>query len=687
MERAAPGSIGRRLTWTVLGTTALAVALACAFLAAYQARSLRATLVADLESLSEIIGFNAMLPLAAGDPGAVEATLRALTSNEVVEAAAVYAADARPFARFARDAEADSRIPAEAPAPGVRSAGNSMVLVREIAESGEVLGTVWIRVSTDSHHRQLLVTVAVAGGVFVLCLAPALLATARLRREIFAPLAALTAGAERVSAGDFRAHVAVRSGEETGVVAQAFNQMAERLSALIAEVRNGTHEVLENMKTLREANRRSREQALTQRSSVDRTSSVIERTEASLEAVGLATLKLSDCTTDTAASANQVDASTRNVRESIDVLFELIVDTASALSHSVESIRRIGDSTTHLDEASARTSNSVTQLAASIASVGEEASHGLTNSQETAERAQRGHSAVLETMEAIGAIDVRFGVLQAAISELAKSSGDIGDVLEVIDRVAAETNLLSLNASIVAAQAGEHGKPFAVVARRIGLLAERTSLLTSEIEKLVGSVQRSTERAVQAATEGSESVSLGVKLSHEAGEILARIKAAAEESARHVRHIAEAAALQGDALGEVGTAFHAVREGMLQIRSSVQEQGEATDRVHQTMQRTKDVADRVQRATDEQAIAVARIAHTIEEIHSVTQHVSDVTKAQSRDARQILHALQLFREIAGRNVEDAEAVQKVIDMMGQRAEALEAALGAVSVQGSEEELR
>ena len=85
---------------------------------------------------------------------------------------------------------------------------------------------------------------------------------------------------------------------------------------------------------------------------------------------------------------------------------------------------------------------------------------------------------------------------------------NLEDVVGTIDRVAAETNLLSLNASIVASQAGEHGRAFAVVASRIGLLAERTTRLTSEIGSLVRSVQSSTAQAVQAAAEGSRAPTL-----------------------------------------------------------------------------------------------------------------------------------------------------------------------------------
>jgi methyl-accepting chemotaxis protein len=668
----------------VIGTTALAVALACVGFAIHQARSSRATVLAGLEGLAEMIGFNAMLPLLAGDPAPVESTLLALTSNSTIEAAAVYTRDGRLFARFARDYEGAPTIAESAPAAGTWSDAGALILVREIAAGGEAVGTVLLRASLEPMRRQLAGTALVAGSAFVLCLAPALLGTTRLRRELSAPLAELASGAGRMAGGDFGARVALERGDEIGLLAEAFNAMADRLRALIGEVGRSARAVLEGMGTLREASRRSHAQAQTQRSSVDRTSSAIERTEVSIEAVGRATDKLSECTSATAASANQVEASTRNVRESVDLLFELISETASALTQSVESIRQVGTHASHLDHASARTESSVEQLAASVKSVEDEAAGGLALSRETAEGAERGQRAVGETEDAIGAIDARFGALQAAIGDLAKRSSDIGAVVEVIEKVAAETNLLSLNASIVASQAGEHGRPFSVVASRIGLLAERTSGLTGEIGKLVRSVQHSTEQAVAAAREGSESVALGVKLSREAGEVLARIMVAAGESAERVQRIADASAHQSQALGEVGSAFRAVREGMLQIRGAVQEQNAATGRVHQTMQRTRDLADRVQRATDEQATAVGHITRTIQEIHDVTQQVRDVSRTQSNDARQILHALELFREIAGRNVEDAQSVQRVIELLGERAQALELALGGLRLEANEE---
>jgi methyl-accepting chemotaxis protein len=668
---------------TVLGTTALAVALACIGFALHQMRDSRSELVSNADSLAEIIGYNAMLPLVAKDPGPVESTLLALTSNPAIVAAAVYAADRSLFARFARDYEGAPGIPPEAPDPGIRAHGDAFLVVRRIDAGGELVGTVLLRVSKDPLRRQLTATAWVAAGAFVLCLAPALVGTNRLRRHLAVPLAALAAGAERLSEGDFRARVEVDRGDEIGVLAEAFNGMAARLRGLIAEVGASARDVVEGTRTLDQACRRSREQASTQRASVDRTAVAIDRMEKSLQDVSGATDRLSESGAVTAASAHQVEASTSHVRESVDVLFEQIADTASGLSQSVESMRQVGENADHLDEAGARAGTSLERLAAWIRSVDDAASHGLALSRRTAEEAQRGHHSVAATMDAIGVVDARFGVLQSAIAALATHSKSIGDVVAAIDKIAAETNLLSLNASVVAAQAGQQGRAFSVVANEVGRLAERTSRSTQEIVALIRSIQHSTREAVQAVTEGSESVAVGVKLSREAGEVLSTIMQTAEESAKNVERIASASAEQTGAVGEVDSAFREVREGTQQIRRAVDEQSIATGRVHQAMQKSKDVAERVQGAAGEQEHAVAHITRTIQEICGVTDQVRTSMQAQSGDARQILHALVLFREIAGRNVEDAEAVQQVIDRLGERTGTLGRVLGDLRVEETE----
>ena len=240
----------------------------------------------------------------------------------------------------------------------------------------------------------------------------------------------------------------------------------------------------------------------------------------------------------------------------------------------------------------------------------------------------------------------------------------------MIDQVAAETNLLSLNASIVAAQAG-NARPGLHRGGGADLDArDRTAASSREITAAHPLRAELGTHAVQAAAEGSQSVSDGVKRTRGAAEALSHIITTAEESADTVGRIADASQHQAQALREVEDAFRGVRENLLQIGRAVSEQRIAAGRVHEAMERTSEVTEQVERAGAEQAAAVARISSAAHETDALTGQVSDSTQEQSHDSRQVIQALGLFRDIAGRTVENAEAVQRVVDLLGRRAETL-----------------
>ena len=121
------------------------------------------------------------------------------------------------------------------------------------------------------------------------------------------------------------------------------------------------------------------------------------------------------------------------------------------------------------------------------------------------------------------------------VTELGAMGQAIGAIVETIDQIAAQTNLLALNAAIEAARAGEHGKGFAVVADEVRKLAERSTGATMEVSALIGQVQQGVEAAVQAMSASSQEVSAGTARSEEAGEALTQILAAVQAVARRWR--------------------------------------------------------------------------------------------------------------------------------------------------------
>ena len=125
------------------------------------------------------------------------------------------------------------------------------------------------------------------------------------------------------------------------------------------------------------------------------------------------------------------------------------------------------------------------------------------------------------------------------ISELSMAAARIGDVVELINTIAGQTDLLALNATIEAARAGEAGRGFAVVASEVKALAEQTAKATGEIGRQVTGIQAATQESVGAIKEISSTIE---KLSEVSATIASAVEeqgAATQEIARNVQQAAQ----------------------------------------------------------------------------------------------------------------------------------------------------
>src|SRR5512135_774710 len=151
------------------------------------------------------------------------------------------------------------------------------------------------------------------------------------------------------------------------------------------------------------------------------------------------------------------------------------------------------------------------------------------------------------------------GRYSSLVNRLGKRSEEIGTILGVIVEVTERTNLLALNASILAAQAGEHGKGFAVVAEEIKALADRTAGSAQDIAKLIATVQKETKEAVAAMTNSLTAVEEGVSRSQDAGVALNKILTSSSRSAETANMIERAMSEQARGIKQVSEAIGNVK--------------------------------------------------------------------------------------------------------------------------------
>ncbi|MFN3986109.1 MAG: PAS domain-containing methyl-accepting chemotaxis protein [Rhodocyclaceae bacterium] len=169
------------------------------------------------------------------------------------------------------------------------------------------------------------------------------------------------------------------------------------------------------------------------------------------------------------------------------------------------------------------------------------------------------------------------------MEKLAQSSDEIGKIASVISEIAAQTNLLALNAAIEAARAGEQGRGFAVVADEVRKLAERTSQATTEIAAIIDALKAETRNAVDSVRAGDTQVQTSVAQVAAARSALAKLK----ESAAH------SLALIGDievASREQSTASTEIAHNVEQIARMADQSSAAVTEIAQSSRRLADVS-------------------------------------------------------------------------------------------------
>jgi len=212
-----------------------------------------------------------------------------------------------------------------------------------------------------------------------------------------------------------------------------------------------------------------------------------------------------------------------------------------------ESARGLSQQNNEIEQAA----TAVNQMTSAVEEVARNAVSTSEASKNATSSASDGRDLVQET---VGAIERMSGDVQSTatlIGNLAEESRDIGKVLDVIRGLADQTNLLALNAAIEAARAGEAGRGFAVVADEVRALAHRTQQSTSEIERMIGSIQGGTEQAVNSMRSSTERAESTLNIAKGAGLALDTINVAVVEINERNLVIASAAEEQAQVAREV----------------------------------------------------------------------------------------------------------------------------------------
>jgi methyl-accepting chemotaxis protein len=211
-----------------------------------------------------------------------------------------------------------------------------------------------------------------------------------------------------------------------------------------------------------------------------------------------------------------------------DIISELRSSTDRLASSSEQlstTSEQIADGTQLQSKRAEQVSASSQEMGATLGEVVNNVTSATEAAREASTVAIRGGSVVTQTIDSMNGISETAKESREIITTLGDRSEEIGNIINVINDIADQTNLLALNAAIEAARAGEQGRGFAVVADEVRKLAEKTMTATNEIGDMIKSMQNETAKAIASVKKEVEAVDEGVAFASEAGESLKEIVA------------------------------------------------------------------------------------------------------------------------------------------------------------------
>jgi len=476
-------------------------------------------------------------------------------------------------------------------------------------------------------------------------------------RLLVRPIRSVQSLAARLASGDLSVIEGERIGVrgEIGELVQTMTEMAGNLRSMILNIHTSSDNLAVVSKRLLETAWRVEGSAQTQVTTVDQTSQAIGMIGESVAEVTEQMEQVSLTSEDITSSVLEQAASNEEVAQNIENLSESAEHVSSSISEIAASIRQVSESVVGLKGETDGTASSVAQMEVSIREVMQAAQQTSEIAGAVRSDAEAGESAVTANIEGMQRIKTSSRQASEAIRAFSDKTENIGEILSVIDNLADETNLLALNAAIIAAQAGEHGRGFAVVADQIKELADQTSHSTREIVAIINGVRDESHRAVAAIVEAEKSVTAGETLSLQSGEALRKIVAGAHKAAAEMEKISRATHEQVQGSSHMRKAMDRVAEMVGQIVTAISEQERGGEIINRAADRVRDLAGQINLSTREQSRASRSVAAGMQDVNSMIQKVTVASDKQRSESDRIMSAVDAMLTSA-RDTLDATGV-------------------------------
>jgi len=338
-------------------------------------------------------------------------------------------------------------------------------------------------------------------------------------------------------------------------------------------------------------------------------------------------------------AVSSMSSSTKDIANAAEAILGSVDETSKSVSEISVAIEHVSAKLDSLTESTYQSASAMEEVSASIKNIEESAVLSHKVSMQVKDQADEGRLVVSETAEALADIQRAVDFSHKGIMRLSEKSAHIDNIINVINDITKRTNLLALNAAIIASQAGEYGKSFGVVADEIRNLSLQTGHSTGEITLIIEEILRESRSAAENISQTKHLVQKGVNLGHNTGDSLNMIIASANKS----------------------------MEMTEEIKLATREQTHGINLVTKSIEEISSMTAGIFTVSKEQANATKSIAHAISSIRNMADEMVGATSAQVRGSREIRNSVDgvalmvhdVFMDLESRKLESASVVSEL----------------------------
>lgn len=357
----------------------------------------------------------------------------------------------------------------------------------------------------------------------------------------------------------------------------------------------------------------------------------------------------------TVDSVRQVSHAVDNVALGAQEQAEAVARTSHNVASLTEALHAIANGTEEQTQAVTDAQKATGILMQAVSQINTQAQTISRGIQSNLQMATTGRQTAQDAVSGMDQLGQTTSQLASTIQDLGQRSSQIGAITETIEEIAAQTNLLALNAAIEAARAGEHGRGFAVVADEVRKLAERSAGATREITAIIGAVQAGSEEAVAAMQQATRDVHHGISLTRNAG--------------NDFEAIASDTAKLADEIDATRIAVDAIKQATQQLQVSIDSANRVTEQyqtmtldMHASAQQVLQSAEQVSAVVEENTATTEEMAASNNEVTIAIDNIASISQENNVSVQSVSLATQ---EMAAQVQEATASAQSLSEMAHQ----------------------